>query len=407
MKKVLGLICILGLLFIGYQWVTDTAYWQEEIKPTVNETVQDIKNSSVISTLVNDISKDSEDEKQERHTFEKHDEIIAALSQHFINRDSSFTITIDGKRADISEQLTEWMDEAASKDDYTRYVLESYSYTLTSWSSHSTVSVEARYRETLAMTEQVRANVQSILQQLDIENKSVHDQIKLIHDFIVRHIQYDESLTKYTAYEALFEQQAVCQGYALLGYMMYSEAGIPVRIAEGTVQSGEHAWVMLQVEGQWFHLDLTWDDPIGQSEDHVSYKYYLVSDAKLREDHSWVRTYPTAALSYEDLLQQQLKQAADEDSRSQIMAIRASLDLHWNDEEYTVASKEQLHSVIRGATKQREPELKFRYVDGSYLLDDLKNAFKAVNIALSYQVSYSQWSADGDVLVTIQIEYNS
>src|SRR5690606_20128421 len=97
----------------------------------------------------------------------------------------------------------------------------------------------------------------------------------------------------------------------------------------------------------------------------------------------------------------------DEDSRAQIMAIRASLDLHWNDEEYTVSNKEQLHAVIRGATKKRETELEFRYEDGSNLLDELKNAFTAVNIALSYQVSYSQWSADGDLLVTIQIEYKS
>lgn len=407
MKKLLGLICILGLLFAGYQWVIGTTYWQEEIKPAVDGTVQEIKTSNVISTFVNDISQHDDDQKELRHSSSDQEQIISTLSNHFINRDSSFTVTIEGDRSDISDQLTGWIDEASSKDDYTRYVLESYSYTTTSWSSHSTVSVEVKYRETLAMTEQVRANVQSILKELEIDNKSVHEQIKLIHDFIVRHVQYDESLTKYTAYEALFEKKAVCQGYALLGYMMYTEAGIPVRIAEGTVDSGEHAWVILQVEDEWFHLDLTWDDPIGQAEDHISYKYYLVSDDKLREDHSWVRIYPAASASYDDLLQLQMKQATNEQNRNQIMALRASLDLHWNDEEYTLTSKEQLQSVIRNATKQREQQLEFRYTDGEHLLDELSKAFKSVNLALSYQVSYSEWSADGDVLVTIQIDYNT
>jgi len=407
MKRMIGLICIAGLLYIGYQWSDGYVYWQEEIKPALSEKLEDIKASPVVAVFAQNDSKDERDEKETTYSIKQREAIIALLAESFSKRETNFTVTINGTRSDISSKLTELIDEAIAKDDYTYYVLKSYSYTSTSYNSYSIVKLEVEYRETLAMTEHVREQAKTILQKLDVDNKSIDEKVKLIHDFIVRHVQYDEGLTKYTAYEALFEKEAVCQGYALLGYMMLKEAGIPVRIAEGSVKTGEHAWVMVQLDGKWFHLDLTWDDPIGQTEGNVSYKYYLVSDEKLKEDHSWVKAYPKASISYTDLLEQKMKEAKTEKERNEIMALRVSLDMHWNDEEYTISSKKQLNSVIRAATKKKETTLQFRYVEGKTLLDELNGAFKAANMALSYQVNYSEWSTNGDVLVTIQITYKT
>ncbi|MEI0738921.1 transglutaminase domain-containing protein [Paenibacillus sp. JTLBN-2024] len=61
-----------------------------------------------------------------------------------------------------------------------------------------------------------------------------HEKIKAIHDWIVLHLKYDETLQKYTAYDGLSSGSTVCQGYSLLAYKMLKDAGITNRIVEGT-----------------------------------------------------------------------------------------------------------------------------------------------------------------------------
>jgi transglutaminase/protease-like cytokinesis protein 3 len=66
---------------------------------------------------------------------------------------------------------------------------------------------------------------------------------------------------------------------------------IPCIIVEGYVRKGEeHAWNMIQLDGDWYCVDVTWDDPAGLSglDPHYNHLYFNVTSDFLREtEHQW------------------------------------------------------------------------------------------------------------------------
>ncbi len=67
---------------------------------------------------------------------------------------------------------------------------------------------------------------------------------------------YDETvLSKYTAWGALVEGKAVCQGFAQLYYRLAREAGISCRIVAGNRDGEPHAWNIVESGGVWYHVD--------------------------------------------------------------------------------------------------------------------------------------------------------
>jgi uncharacterized protein YchJ len=334
-------------------------------------------------------------------------------------RTERFSLTYTGDKQELSDQLTDVIRAALGHDDYTAYILESYIYTIRSWGNKSTIALEARYRETLEQTAVVDREVSKALRAIIEPGMNDHEKIKAIHDWIIGHVEYDQGLTRYTAYDAVALGEAVCQGYALLGYKMLKEAGITVLIAEGTVNTGEHAWNMVKLDGVWYHLDLTWDDPVGvkaaekeassgksvsSKEGSIRYNYYLRTDEELRADHQWTKSYPAAAVAYADTIRE-LEQQGEETERSRFSKLKLALGLHFLDPEYTVSSTKQLQEVIQSALAARTASLEFRYEQGDQFPAALKAAFKNINMSVGYRASYEPYPADNSLIVRIQLEY--
>jgi hypothetical protein len=109
------------------------------------------------------------------------------------------------------------------------------------------------------------------------------DMIKAIHDFVVLHCQYDNASTyegyrrKQDAISVLDSGLAVCEGYTSLTNSLLRALGIKAKAVAGLAGGGGHAWTNVLVDGTWFFLDSTWDDPNGQAADSISYLYYLLT----------------------------------------------------------------------------------------------------------------------------------
>lgn len=123
----------------------------------------------------------------------------------------------------------------------------------------------------------VEAVVAGILPQLN--QGSDYEKIKKTHDYLCNRIKYtlDGGPEKYTAYGALVEGKAVCEGYAIAFQRLMEAMGIPCYIATGVVKGEGHAWNLVQLNGQWYHLDVTWDD----QENRIIYNYFLISGPKM------------------------------------------------------------------------------------------------------------------------------
>lgn len=124
-----------------------------------------------------------------------------------------------------------------------------------------------------------------------------YNDIKMIHDYLVDNIEYDTSLSReniYDVYGALVNHVAVCEGYARSFKYILEEMGIPcvMVIGTGTNSRGEterHAWNYVQVQGSWYAVDCTWDDPVvvggGSPSQSSKYKYFLKGSRKFNSDH--------------------------------------------------------------------------------------------------------------------------
>ncbi|OXM13655.1 transglutaminase domain-containing protein [Paenibacillus herberti] len=226
--------------------------------------------------------------------------LVDGLAKGFQSRGAEFQLTFRGEHEELVKLMPDLVQQALFQDDYTAYVLKSYSYKIQTARQTSTIRMKAEYRETPEQTAEVAEQSKAMLAKLVKPGMSDEEKVRAIHDWIVRHIRYDESLSRYTAYEAVELRSAVCQGYALLAYRMLSDAGLEVRIIEGTVESGDHAWNLVRLDGSWYHLDATWDDPLPDRGNEVSHKYYLLSDAEIGKDHQWTKDYPRAPKGYAD-----------------------------------------------------------------------------------------------------------
>lgn len=224
--------------------------------------------------------------------------LVNGLAEGFQQRQTKFELSFQGEHEELVELMPELVQQGLFQEDYTAYVLKSYAYKIRSANGKSSIAMTAEYRETSEQSAAVAKRSKAMLKELLDPGMDDEEKVRAIHDWIVRHVRYDESLSRYTAYEALTLRSAVCQGYALLAYRMLNDAGIETRIVEGTVDSGDHAWNLVRLNGGWHHLDATWDDPLPDRGNEVSHNYYLLSDSEMAKDHKWTKDYPEAPESY-------------------------------------------------------------------------------------------------------------
>jgi hypothetical protein len=126
--------------------------------------------------------------------------------------------------------------------------------------------------------------------------KSELDRVLYIHDYLINSTTYDyENYVKgsipqssYSAYEALIGKKAVCDGYAKAMKLLLNKSGIWAVKVNGYGKSELHAWNMAKVNGLYYYIDATWNDPVSEDMHPVlSYKYFLVPESQLSYDHSW------------------------------------------------------------------------------------------------------------------------
>ncbi len=79
-----------------------------------------------------------------------------------------------------------------------------------------------------------------------------------IHDYLCLNFSYDESLSFDNMYSFLKEGQGTCQGYTYTYMAMLRAAGLECTFAAS--DSMAHIWNLIKVDGEWYHVDVTWDD---------------------------------------------------------------------------------------------------------------------------------------------------
>lgn len=109
--------------------------------------------------------------------------------------------------------------------------------------------------------------------------------VRFAYDYIVSMVEYDDEHTMYSAYDALINKKAVCEGCALLFYRFMAMFGIPCRIITGKGMSESHAWNIVKLGSFWYNIDVTWDLYKNSIQRGLGlYDYFLVGDDHF-QDH--------------------------------------------------------------------------------------------------------------------------
>ncbi len=112
-----------------------------------------------------------------------------------------------------------------------------------------------------------------------------------IHDYIVANCRYgqkDESKEySFRAYGCLVQGVAVCNGYAEAMSLLLTCAGVENSIMTGSAGNELHAWNAVMLDGQWYQVDVTWDDPIPDTGSYVSHTFFNITDEEMDDTHTW------------------------------------------------------------------------------------------------------------------------
>lgn len=82
----------------------------------------------------------------------------------------------------------------------------------------------------------------------------------------------------YDAYRMLINGTGVCQGYTMAYRLLLNRAGV----TSSWVQSDSlrHVWSLVQLDGAWYHIDVTWDDSTWFAKS--GRKYFCISEEKMK-----------------------------------------------------------------------------------------------------------------------------
>ncbi len=112
-----------------------------------------------------------------------------------------------------------------------------------------------------------------------------------IHDYIVSHCAYgyvDYSKEyAYRAYGVLVQGTAVCNGYAEAMALMLECVGVENEFMTGTADGELHAWNRVKLDGEWYQVDATWDDPLPDRGSFVGHEFFNVTDDIMDDSHIW------------------------------------------------------------------------------------------------------------------------
>ena len=116
-----------------------------------------------------------------------------------------------------------------------------------------------------------------------------------IHDYIVENCEYnlvEDDHNYSSAYGALVNGEAACEGYSKAAKLLFDMVGIESAVLSGTAEdedgtSGAHMWNAVKINGDYYHLDCTWDDPVDEDGKGTKrYTYFNLNDKMISSSHS-------------------------------------------------------------------------------------------------------------------------
>ncbi len=265
--------------------------------PSVNETVSEVKPTVDVPLVLSENGRVYASLSKEQQ--ENFDEIVKQLYQYrgddtFVDDKPGITIYLPhalGSEDELHQLFTAVVDEHPAFF----YLKTQYSW-LESKGEFFNIRFyylwDAQGRATRG------AELESVVQAWLAESEGMSDAEKALffHDQLIETCEYnqtvvdeskeldtisDERYLANTAYSALCDGNPVCGGYTHAYDLLLDRSGIE----NVPIVNEDHVWTMLWLDGEAYHVDVTWDDPTEDDENHI---FFNLTDDEIRAS----RDYP-------------------------------------------------------------------------------------------------------------------
>ena len=161
------------------------------------------------------------------------------------------------------------------------------------------------------VAKQTLAKAKEVIKELGLENEtSAYVKEKAIHDYLISKGKYSENIIfdisnpMHGAEGLLLNQDGICRSYAEGMQLFMEMLGVESKIILGTslLDYQKHVWNVIKLDdGNWYYVDLTWDETIPEVEGKVNYDYFNIPEYMLLKDHeveAWQQLEPAESLEY-------------------------------------------------------------------------------------------------------------
>jgi len=157
----------------------------------------------------------------------------------------------------------------------------SFSSILTSYTEKGQVNLEIQKLYSNSEIKQIDYLVDNLIKTKLNSSDSNREKIKTIHDYLINNSRYDvnnKSTKNATAYGLLVDHLGTCNGYSDAFAIIMNHMGIE----NYKISNSKHVWNYVKLDNKWYHIDLTWDDPVtNDGKDYLKYYYFLLTDKEL------------------------------------------------------------------------------------------------------------------------------
>ncbi len=160
-----------------------------------------------------------------------------------------------------------------------------------------TITTQKNYTESDITV--INDKINNIINEIITTNASDEEKVKTIHDYIINNSKYDsarsdQNIINYKsdiAYGPLLEGYGICGGYTDAMELFLEK----LNIKSYRISSENHVWNAVYLNNNWYHLDLTWDDPVTpNNQDLLQHDFFLINTNRLieleKQEHTFDQT---------------------------------------------------------------------------------------------------------------------
>lgn len=281
-KFIIALLAIFALMVFSYGYLSEN----EVVDRIINyytKTPTNLENNGYIKDIENSFV-----EKVDDFEADNKQDLLNIYYTILSSGMSEFTFFCSGAYSSCLKDVLSINDDPTLLSQMNNFVnvFNTFRSIKTTYTNSGKVTIEINKVYSDEDITNINKKVDEIYSTVVNEDKDVNYNIKKVHDYIINNTKYNvdeensnEFTDSSTAKGVLYKGLATCNGYTDIMSIFLDR----LKVTNARVSNTNHIWNIVYLSNNWYHLDLTWDDPVNNlNKDMLVYDYYLKTTDELK-----------------------------------------------------------------------------------------------------------------------------